>query len=118
MDQQPYFTYSRKQSLKSAADSWVNAQGIQWDIAACWHLPVCDIGSDIDDVEIRVGKKLRRYFNTLDRHIFKAKHKRGFRVRRFITLEHAAGVGWHVHGVLETPQHVEQATLIDQVRQT
>jgi hypothetical protein len=118
MDHSPYYTNTRINSLKSAADSWVLSNNANWDIAACWHLPLSDIQGDMEQVEINVGKKMRRYFNLLDRRIFKAKYKRGCRVPRFITLEHAASVGWHVHGILATPAHVTRDLLIDLSKQT
>jgi hypothetical protein len=118
MDTIPYYTSTRINSLKAAADSWVSSTCIKWDIAACWHLPLSDLLGDVENVEMRVGTKLRRYFNTLDRRIFKAKHKKGTRIKRFITLEHAASVGWHVHGILETPQHIDQHQFISAVKNT
>jgi hypothetical protein len=111
-----YHTQARARALKAAADDWVAATGIAWDTAACWHLPLSDIACDVEDAEMRIGTKLRRYFNQLDRCVFKAQHKRGHRVNRFITLEHAASVGWHVHGILATPQHIEQQQFIDDVQ--
>jgi hypothetical protein len=117
MDEIPYHTTARLKSLKAAADEWVKATGIAWDIAACWHLPICDMAGDVEHVEMAVGRKLRRYFNQLDRRIFKADHKLGFRVKRFITLEHAKSVGWHVHGFLATPEHMSQKQLIEDVKQ-
>jgi hypothetical protein len=118
MDRTPYYTSTRINSLKAAADCWVSSNGINWDIAACWHLPLSDLIGDVENVEMRVGTKLRRYFNTLDRRIFKAQHKRGQRIKRFITLEHADSVGWHVHGILETPQQSDQQHLISVVKET
>lgn len=113
-----YLNTQRISALKSATDNWVSAQDIVWDIAACWHLPLSDLKSDIENVEMSVGTKLRRYFNTLDRRIFKAQHKKGQRIKRFITLEHADSVGWHVHGILETPQHIQQQHLVSVVKHT
>lgn len=113
MDRIPYYTSARISSLKAAADSWLDASNVNWDIAACWHLPLSDLNCDIEQAEITVGTKMRRYFNLLDRRIFKAQHKRGRRVQRFITLEHAKSVGWHVHGILATPPHVLRDHLIE-----
>ena len=117
MDTQPYYTKARLKSLKEAADDWVSATGIDWDIAACWHLPLSDIDGGVEQAELHISRKLRLYFNKLDRRVFKAQHKKGFRVRRFITLEHAASVGWHVHGILATPSHVDQRQFITEVQQ-
>jgi len=113
-----YYTSTRLNALKSASDSWVNTSNVNRDIAACWHLPLSDINGDIEQVEITVGKKMRRYFNLLDRRTFKARHKRGYRIQRFITLEHAASVGWHVHGILATPSHVTRDCLIELTKNT
>lgn len=117
MDKIPYHTSTRIRLLREASDKWASGTGVVWDIAACWHLPFGDMEGGIDDVDIRIGKKLRRYFNQLDRRIFKAQHKRGHRVKRFITLEHAESVGWHVHGFLATPSHIDQQDFMEDVRQ-
>lgn len=61
---------------------------------------------------------MRHYFNLLDKRTFKARQKRGYRIRRFITLEHAASVGWHVHGILATPSHVSRSDLIELTKTT
>lgn len=113
MDRIPYYTSARISSLKAAADRWVDASNVSWDIAACWHLPLSDVKGDIEQAEINVRTKMRRYFNLLDRRIFKAQHKRGHRVQRFIKLEYAKSVGWHVHGILATPPHVSREHLIE-----
>ena len=113
-----YYNSSRIHSLKSAADNWVSASNVNWDIAACWHLPFSDMKGDIEQIEIAVGTKMRRYFNLLDRRTFKARHKRGYRIQRFITLEHAASVGWHVHGILATPTHLSRNDLIELTKNT
>lgn len=113
-----YLNQPRINALKSATDDWVSTQDIVWDIAACWHLPLSDLKGDIENVEMSVGTKLRRYFNTLDRCVFKAQHKKGQRIKRFITLEHAECVGWHIHGILETPPHIEQRQFIGAVKDT
>ena len=113
----PYYTSARIRALKAATDDWVAATHINWDVAACWHLPISDIAGDVEHVEMSVGRKLRRYFNQLDRRIFKSQQKRGSRVQRFITLEHAESTGWHVHGILATPPHVDQQQLIADVKQ-
>ena len=113
-----YLNTQRISALKSATDNWVSEQDIVWDIAACWHLPLSDLKSDIENVEISVGKKLRRYFNTLDRRVLKARHKKGQRIKRFITLEHAESVGWHIHGILETPPRIDTQQFIGAVKDT
>jgi hypothetical protein len=93
------FNTQQVRLLKAAADKWVLDTGIAWDIAAMWNLPNGDIPGGVDHIEIEVGRRLRRYFNLLDRRVFKSKHKRGHRLQRFITIEHAHSVGWHVHGI-------------------
>lgn len=126
MGQSQYLTEQRIDALKEAADKWVRNLNIQWDIAACWHLPeaaswnvpTVELPDAVDEAEMKVGKKLRRYFNRLDKRIFKSKYNRGFRVKRFITLEYSPGVGWHVHGILATPAHISQQDLIDEIMLT
>ncbi len=114
----PYYTSQRLKLLKDAADQWVRNTGISWDIAAMWNLPNGDVPGGIDNVEIEVGKRLRRYFNLLDRRIYKARSKSGCRVQRFITIEHAHSVGWHVHGILATPPHMDRQVVINIAKKT
>lgn len=117
MDKLPFYTAERLKSLKEAADNWVTSTGIEWDTAACWHLPISKMKGSIDQAELTVGRKLRRYFNQLDKRVFKAQLRNGYRVKRFITLEYAASVGWHVHGILSTPPHIDQQRFIEDVKQ-
>ena len=114
----PYYTSQRLKLLKEAADKWVQDTGIKWDVAAMWNIPNGHIQGSIDHVEIEIGKRLRRYFNLLDRGIYKARSKSGHRVQRFITIEHAHSVGWHVHGILATPLHVAHQDFIDITKTT
>jgi hypothetical protein len=59
--------------------------------------------------EIWLSKELRRYFNAVDRRIFKAAHKnKGMRLRRIITLEWDENVGWHAHGLVATAPNLDE----------
>lgn len=99
---------------RQALRSWGNAQDYNWDICATWHIPneIKQIRMIWDDRRHEV--EMRKYFNTLDRHIFKAAHKnRGERVWRWVVTERAGGVGWHSHALLKTPLQMSQTEFID-----
>ena len=66
--------------------------------------------------DIWLEKQLRLYFNKLDRCVFKVDHRRrGKRLKRVITLEKTATVGWHAHVSISTPPAIDQAWLIEQM---
>lgn len=99
-----------KQTMKN----WGNAPDFKWDICATWHVPneIKQIRMIWDDRRHEV--EMRKYFNTVDRHIFKAAHRnRGERVWRWVVMEKAGGVGWHSHALLKTPEHMSQQAFID-----
>ena len=59
------------------------------------------------------ARLLRRYFNEIDRRVFKAAHRnRKLRVQRFVVLGHQIGVGWHAHALVSTPSVIEQEALV------
>lgn len=105
---------NRAQQLKEALKNWGNGPKFQWDICVTWHVPndMRDRDSGWDDRWLEC--EMRKYFNAVDRRIFKAAHKnRGERLARWITLERAGGVGWHSHALLKTPPQMSHQDLID-----
>lgn len=104
----------RECEYKQALKNWGNAPGFKWDICATWHVPN-DIKQRRMDWDDRCQEvEMRKYFNTVDRHIFKAAHKnRGERVWRWVVMEKAGGVGWHSHALLKTPEHLSQQAFLD-----
>lgn len=99
---------------RRALKDWGDAPDFNWDICATWHVPneIKQIRMIWDDRRHEV--EMRKYFNSVDRHIFKAAHKnRGERVWRWVVMERAGGVGWHSHALLKTPEHLTQQAFID-----
>ncbi len=100
-------------STTTALCDWVKQKNIVWDVCATLHVPeamrVVERGWTAD----WLSSLLSRYFNQLDRRIFKAAHRnREVRLHRWVTLEHSDGVGWHAHVLLQTPTIIDQAALI------
>ena len=97
----------RPADLRNALDNWEAANGIKWDTAVVLHtsdrMRAAENGWD----DIWLQKTVRRYFNAVDRRIFKNEHKRrGVRCARFVTLERNASVGWHCHFITATPPNL------------
>ena len=64
------------------------------------------------------SRDIRHYLNTVDRRLYGSAHRRyGKRVSRVVALHKSAGVGWHLHAVLRTPEHVTQTEFIDVLRE-
>ena len=61
---------------------------------------------------------VRHYLNCLDRVLYRSAHRRyGQRVSRIVALHKSAGVGWHLHAVLRTPEHFTQQKFIAVLRE-
>jgi hypothetical protein len=104
--------------LRNATHDWITSEAGDLDIACCWHVPERVRAADKGWDELWLEKYMRRYLNKLDRRIYKAAHKnRGMRITRFITLEHGAGVGWHAHGLIGTPEHMDQPSMCAAIEQ-
>ena len=109
----PWSEHAEILKVKQAWNSWVDEWG-DWDTACCWHVP-----DALRSVKNGWGKswletRMKNYFDAVDRRTFRGtplKHRA--KVKRYITLEHSDGVGWHAHGLVETPQHMQ----IDEFRQ-
>lgn len=64
------------------------------------------------------SRDLRHYLNVIDRRLYGSAHRRyGKRVSRVVALQRSAGVDWHVHAVLRTPEHVTQQEFIAVLRE-
>ena len=110
--EEDYFKYhNRKRTVKAQAQ-WLENQFDSLPLSVCWHVPNAMKHHYHGYDEIWLSKELRRYFNNVDRRIFKAAHKnKGTRLRRIITLERDENVGWHAHGlVAAAPDLDEQQT--------
>jgi hypothetical protein len=104
------FPLTHKQRTKLNELRWLNAHAHTWNIAVTWHFP--------NRIRSYFGgwdhhwhsKEFRRYLNRVDRKIYKAAHKnRMERLPRIIALEDKDEVGWHVHGLLTNPPHLDEA---------
>ena len=61
---------------------------------------------------------VQHYLNVVDRRLYASAHRRyGKRVSRIVALQKSAGVGWHLHAVLRTPEHVTQQKFIAVLRE-
>ena len=102
-------TLSQQQRLTVAQHSWLSERSSLWNVAACWHVPDAMRAHYKGYDAHWLSKELTRYFNAVDRRIFKAAHKnRGARLPRIITLEHDDAVGWHAHGLLDCAEGMNE----------
>jgi hypothetical protein len=100
--------------LRAAYIKWVKQYRDTLDVCATLHTPIAmkaaENGWDSDFLQ----KQLWRYFNNLDRRVFKAAHRnRAVRLYRWVTLEKSETVGWHAHISISTPDNFTQAEFID-----
>ena len=96
----------RGTAIQATVD-WINSWEADWDLACCWHA-----GENMRDVQAGwaadwLQRQLSAYFNKLQKVVFKhIRCKDRPNIARFITLEYSARVGWHAHGIMETPKHM------------
>jgi len=103
--------------IQQALQQWGGAPKLKWDISVTWHVPnsLRERNNGWDDRWHEC--EMRKYFNAVDRRIYKAAHKnRGQRVLRWMVMERAGGVGWHSHGLLQTPLHMSHEAFIDELK--
>ena len=101
------------EKIQQALRKWAVPPRIKWDISATWHVPnaLREKNGGWDDRWHEC--EMRKYLNAVDRRIYKAAHKnRGTRVYRWMAMERAGGVGWHSHGLLQTPPHMSDEEFI------
>ena len=113
--QQSALTHAQRTRIEELR--WLSAHSQTWNIAVTWHVPepmrafYNGYNQRWRYIEDWLSNELRRYLNKVDRHIYKAAHKnRSMRLPRIITLEHADTVGWHAHGLLTNPPHLDEPT--------
>lgn len=98
---------------KKQYEEWIKATDVTYDISICLHTPillrVVERGFD----ELWLSRKLTRYFNELDRKLFKSAHrKRKLRMKRLVVLGHTDSVGWHAHVCVNTPSGTSPEKLL------
>ena len=102
------------QRLSIAYKDWLGEKSKTMTICACWQVPDAMRRHYNGHTAQWLAKELRRYFNKIDRRIFKAAHKnRGMRLQRIISLEYDEHVGWHAHGMLECAHGKDGQETID-----
>jgi hypothetical protein len=113
--QQPTLTHAQRTRI--AELRWLNANSHTWNIAVTWHVPnemrtyYNGYNQTWRHIEDWLSNEMRKYLNTVDRAIYKAAHKnRSIRLPRIITLEHTETVGWHAHGIISNPLHLDEQT--------
>lgn len=103
----------RQERYKAALKHWLDDAGVKWDICATLHTPKKMRDAEKGYTSDWLADKLREYFNSLDRAVYKAAHRnRGVRLLRYVVLEYEHGVGWHAHIALKTPDSKSSAELI------
>lgn len=101
-------------ALKNAQTEWLKERSKYWNICAALHVPNAMRKHYFGYDEHWLAKELTRYFNKVDRHIYKAAHKnRGMRLQRIITLEYSENVGWHAHGIFDCAEGYNEDETIE-----
>lgn len=104
----------RAKKLKIAYSRWLEKKCVKMNIAACWHVPAAMRWHFDGYTADWLAKELKRYFNKVNRRIYKAASKnRGLKLQRVITLEYDPEVGWHAHGLLACGPGMNEQETID-----
>ena len=103
--------------VETQLSNWINA-GPKWNIAVTLHTPLrlryLQEGYD----ELWLERQISVFFNILSKRIFAGiPKKQRPMLRRLITLEKDTYVGWHAHGVITTPDHLADETLIEAINE-
>ncbi len=97
------FAPQRDLQLRTATQSWINAQPDQFDVAICLHVPSSLRQDEKGWDDLWLEKKLHHFFKRLDWQVLRSAHRRRKqRIRRMVVLENTPAVGWHVHALLST----------------
>lgn len=102
--------------IATQVSEWLN-EGPKWSIALTLHTPskLRQVQQGYD--EIWLERQVAVLFNILSKVIFPGVPKKDRpMLRRLITLENDANVGWHVHGVISTPKHLDDEVLIEAIQ--
>lgn len=101
--------------VQTQLSEWINS-GTKWNIAITLHTPLrlryLQEGND----ELWLERQISVFFNILSKRIFAdIPVRQRPMLRRLITLEKDTYVGWHAHGVLSTPDHLDDETLLSAI---
>ena len=90
---------------RNALNEWEAVKAIDWELAVCLHMPKAMQVNLGGQSRAALQRLLSRYFNAMDRRLFKNAHKRrGVRTNRFVVLEYSPKVGWHAHVLVSSPR--------------
>ena len=93
--------------MRAAIHRWHKLKSIDWDTACCLHIPEERRNAEQAWYQYGLSKILGRYFNRMDRCLFKTAVKRhNKRMERFVVTEYADSVGWHCHFIAKSPKHL------------
>lgn len=99
-----YHDAKRSQLCRALANDIAN-WSCNWDIDLALTLPRSHPAAHAPNPSL-LANLLRRYFAGVDARIFpdqSRKHRP--KLYRLVVLEHAEGVGWHMHGLVSSPKH-------------
>ncbi len=109
----------RREKSRDAVVDWINSWEANWDMACCWHVSERLRARERGYSETWLQRSLSVYFTKLHKRVFAHLPSRQRpQIPRFITLEHSDGVGWHAHGVMQTPSHMTEYEFSDVLRST
>ena len=103
-----------KQNLKNKTLLWLMENSCSWNVCVALHVPNAMKRHFYGYTSDWLSKELKRYFNAVDRRIFKAAHKnRDKRLKRIVVLEHDELVGWHAHIMCDCADGMNEDETID-----
>ncbi|MEK4034883.1 hypothetical protein WOC76_09375 [Methylocystis sp. IM3] len=99
--------HTKRRKLRQALADDVANWNCTWDIDLALTLPRSHPAAHASSPAPLVNL-LRRYFTAVDARVFpnqSRKHRQ--QLHRFVVIEHAEGVGWHMHGLVASPSHID-----------
>ena len=103
--------------MRAALHKWSKLTSVEWDVGCCLHIPEQMRLNERTWDQYGLSKIICRYFNRIDRCLFKSAVKRhNKRMQRFVVAEYADAVGWHCHFIAKSPQHLTTEKLETSLR--
>lgn len=86
----------------------------KWDVAFSLHAADGLRAQQVGYEHYWMDNQVSTFFSLLSKVVYQhIPAKKRPKMRRLVTLEYCANVGWHAHGVIETPDHLTDQCLIE-----
>jgi hypothetical protein len=102
--------------ISTQVREWLNC-GPRWSIGFSLHMPeklrIQQMGND----HLWAERQVAALFSILAKVIYSGTPARQRpKLRRVVTLEYSVDVGWHAHGLISTPSHLDDTVLIEAIK--